>query len=261
MRIGPAAAAVLGLWAASCSGGAGRPAAPAEERFYRAAGPLDSRYLHLRPDGTFQFYFRAHFTTRLGLNGSWRGTGPDTAALRCEHWSRQVLCDPIRVRFGSQWANHRRIVREGLEAVLKDHPGQASFEREALENAVTWDEERDLVTGPEIVTVVPLSVLEERVPRAALERLLVALDGYEGEGDPHEVHLRIHRHRSVEFVEWIDWSAYNDPRPPASVRAEIDLLEPGEMLADVWTRLSREDYERELLRGEPFKFFKRPGGK
>jgi hypothetical protein len=253
MRIGWA---VLAAWGVSCSGS--RPAeAPPEEFYFRSAGPLDSRYLHLRPDGTFQFYFRAHFATQEGLHGTWRRTGDATAALRCEHWSRQVLCDPIRVRFGSRWADHRRLVRDGLEAVLKDHPGQASFERDELENAVTWDEERELLTGREIVTVLPLSVLEERVPRAALERTLAALEGYEQGGDPHEIHVRLHRHRSIEFVEWIDWSAYNDPRPTASVRAEIETLEPGETLADVWTRLSREEYERELLRGEPFKFFKR----
>ncbi len=251
-------AGVLALWGASC---AGAPGGPGEEIYFRCAGPLDSRYLHLRADGSFQFYFRAHFTTRLGLSGTWRRTAPDAAALRCEQWSRQVLADPVRIRFGSPWPRHRALVREGLERVLREHPDRAAFERGELEEEVTWDEERELVTGREVVTVVPLSVLEERVPRSAVERAIAALDAYEQGGDPREVQVRIHRHRSTEFVEWIDWSAYNDPRPPSSVREEIERLEPGETLADVWTVLAREDFERELLRGEPFKFFKRAGGK
>jgi hypothetical protein len=256
----PWVAVLGGVWLASCSGGAEEPP-PAGEVHLRCAGPLDSRFLHLQADGRFQFYFRAHFKTSLGLEGTWRRTGPDAAALRCEHWSRQVVCDPFRVRFGSQWADHRRLVRDGILAVLRDHPGQVSFGRQELEDAVTWDEERPLVTGPELVTVLPLSVLEESVPRGAVERLLGALDDYEKSGDPREVHIRLHRHRGVEFVEWLDWSAYEDPVSPAAVRAEIEQLESGETLADVWVVLGKAAFERELFQGQSFKFFKRPGKK
>jgi hypothetical protein len=255
MRIREWTALLLAAGGASC---AGAPAEGPSELRLRAAGPLDSRFVHLRPDGTFQFYFRAHFATREGLRGTWRPTGPDAAALRCDRWSRQVVSDAFRVRFGAEWEGQRARVLEAVETLLRDHPAQARFTREELENTGTWDEERELVTGREMVTVVPISVLEESVPRADVEKLVAAIGAYERLGDPHEVHLRLHRHRGVEFAEWTDWSAYEDPVPLASIREEIDRLAPGETLADVWVTLEKEAFEQELFQGRSFKFFKRP---
>ncbi len=254
-----AAAAAL-LAAASCAAEpAPAPAPPGEEMHFRCARPLDARYLHLRADGTFQFYFRARFTTSEGLRGTWRRGGPGGAVLRCDWWSRQVVCGPIRVRFGSEWKRQRPLVRAALASFLGERAGRGSFSREELEETGTWDEEREVVPGVrERVTVVPISALAESVPREAVEMALAALDAYGRDEDPRDVHVRFHRHRSVEFVEWIDWSAYDDPRSPEEIRAELDRVQPGETPADVWMRVEKQDYERELFGGESFRFYMPP---
>jgi hypothetical protein len=254
-----AGAAVLAALAGSCAGEPAPAAPPEEELHFRSARPLDARYLHLRADGSFRFYFRARFSTTEGLRGTWRRGGPGGAVLRCDRWSRQVVSGPVRVRFGGEWEKQRPRVRGALAELLLKHPGRAAFTRDELEETGTWEEEREVLPGRrERVAVLPISALEESVPRAAVEKVIEALDAYGRAEDPHEVHVRFHRHRSVEFVEWVDWSAYGDPVSVESIRAGLDGLQAGETPADVWVRLSKEDFDRELFGGESFRFYMPP---
>jgi hypothetical protein len=249
-----------GVGLASCAGGEPAPpsAPPAEEFWFRCAGPLDVRFLHLDPAGGFQFYDRARFATTKGLAGSWRRGGADVLALRCERWSRQAVCGGLRVRFGSAWERQRPGVRSALHEFLAAHPGRERFGQEELEALGCWEEERDLPGGRERVTVIPVSSGPDGAARAEVEGLVRAIDDYGRDGDPHEVHARLHRHRGVEFLEWVDWSGYADPVSPAEVRAAIERLEPGEQLADVWTGLGSREIDRELFWGDRFRFFKAP---
>jgi hypothetical protein len=251
------ALAALAALLAGCAAAAPEDA-PAPELRFRSAGPLDVRFVELKADGAFQFYSRARFTTVKGLAGTWRRTAPDALALRCERWSRQVVVDGLRVRFGSAWEAQRPRVREALAAYLNRHPDRADFARDELEEVGCWSEERDLPGGRDFVTVIPIAVDGERATRSALEALLAALDAYGREGDPHEVHARLHRHRGTEFLEWLDWSGYADPVPVADVKAAIERLEPGEQLADVWTALGPREWNAELWQGERFRFYKTP---
>jgi hypothetical protein len=239
------AAAAFGLAAVSC---AHAPAPTGEEVFLRLAGPLDSWHLHLRADGTFQFYRAEHFQVLEGLEGTWRRTGPESAALHCDRWARLVVSEPIRVRLGRDWQTHRAHIRKALETFLAEHAGRPTFTKDELEETATWDEKD--------VTHIPISATEDVVPRAAVEKVILLLEAYDRE-DPREVHVRFHRHRSIEFMEWLDWSGYTDPVSPAAIRAEIDRLAPGETPADAWVRLAREEVEREFSGKDGLRFFKR----
>jgi hypothetical protein len=254
MKIAPLALGTALL--AACSAGA-PPEAPADSALrFRCAGPLDVRFLEMRADGAFQFYSRAHFTTARGLAGTWTRSGPDALSLRCERWSRQVVCGSLRVRLGSAWEGQRPRIREAVAAFLAKHPDRPDFSREELEDVGCWEEEREVPAGRALVTVVPIAALDERAPRVEVERLLPALDAYGRGEDPHVVHARLHRHRGLEFLEWLDWSAYGDPVSLDAVKASLDRLAPGEQPSGVWTALGAREFDVELWRGDRFRYFK-----
>lgn len=243
-------AALLGF---SCAGGPAAPA-PAEERCFRLAGTLDSWYLHLRADGAFSFYLLSHFAAQEGLTGFWRPAGSDGATLRCDRWSRLIVADPIRVRLGREWDKQVPRIRAALAAFLHDQAGAEHFSKDELEEVGTWEEDRPLGK----VTVLPIMVLEDRVPRSAVEKVLAAIDRYGRGEDPREVHVRFHRHRSVEFLEWLDWSGYRDPIPLAEMKAQVERLGAGESAEDVWVRMGREQFERDLEQRDGLRFLMKP---
>ena len=241
------------LLSASCAGGPATPA-PAEERCFRLAGTLDSWVLHLRPDGTFSFYLLSHFSAQEGLTGSWRPTGEDGATLRCERWSRVIVADPIRVCLGREWEKQLTHIRTSLATFLRGRAAAESFSRDELEEVGTWEEDRP----PRKVTVLPIMSLEDRVPRAAVGKVLEAIDRYGRGEDPREVHVRFHRHRSVEFMEWLDWSGYRDPIPLAEMKAQVQRLGPGESSEDLWMRMGRDRLEKELQQRDGLRFILKP---
>ena len=132
---------------------------------------------------------------------------------------------------------------------LRERPGRADFSREELEDVGNWE----TVVGGEKALVIPIGLDTPRVARADLEAVLPSLDAYRSSGDPREVHVRLHRHKEKEFLEWLDWSGYVEPRPLEAVRAAIDALGKNELLKDVWIRLTPEEFHRELG-GDGFRY-------
>ncbi len=246
-------ALLAALLTSSCAGASSSPTL-AEEHCFRLAGALDSWVLHLRPDGTFSFYLLSHFAAQEGLTGFWRPTGEDGATLRCDRWSRVIVADPIRVCLGRDWEKQLPHIRTALATFLRDRAAAESFSRDALEEVGTWEEDRP----PGKVTVLPIIALEDRVPRAAVEKVLVAIDRYGRGEDPREVHVRFHRHRSVEFMEWLDWSGYRDRIPLEEMRAQVERLGPGESAEDVWMRMGRDRLEKELQQRDGLRFILKP---
>lgn len=244
--------AALVTW--SCAGDPPSSTLP-EEHCFRLAGPAESWYLHLRPDGTFAFYLLSHFAAQEGLTGYWRRTGEDGATLRCARWSRLIVADPIWVRLGREWEKQIAHIRTSLLAFLRDRAAAESFARDELEAAATWQEDRPLGK----VTVLPIAVQTDRVPRAAVEKVLEQIDRYgRGGEDPREVHVRFHRHGPVEFMEWLDWSGYRDRIPLAELKAQVERLGPGESPEDVWMRMAREQFEKDLEQRDGLRFLLRP---
>jgi len=239
---------VLGLLLSSCAAPA---QLPPEERWYRMSGPLDSWMIHLAADGSFRTLFVTHFTVQEGLKGRWRPTAEGEATLRCDRWAHMIVSGPIRVRFGRPWEEQRPKIRKGLEDYLATHPA-SSFSKDEFEDAVTWSEGR----GTQAVTVMPFSSLDERVSRPEVERLLPLLDSYGATDDPREVRVRFQRHRSVDYLEWVNWSGYTDPLASAEIRSRIEAAGPGEAIPDVWVSVPAAEAERRLDLDESLRFFK-----
>lgn len=225
------------------------PEAPGRDLYYTLPSPLEARFLHLRADGVFRLYVRALPVTKEALRGTWRVTGDTSAALRCERWSHMVVRPPVRVRLGTDWARQVSHVRTSIADFLREHPGRPDFSREELEDVGNWE----TLVGGEKALVIPIGLDTPRVARGDLEAILPELDAYREKGDPREVHVRLHRHKGKEFLEWLDWSGYVEPRPIDAIRAAIDTLGRDEVLKEVWVRLSPEDFHRELG-GDGFRY-------
>jgi hypothetical protein len=118
----------------------------------------------------------------------------------------------------------------------------------------TWEETR----GSESVTVIPLSVLDERVSRAELERLIPLLESYATADDPREVHVRFGNHHGVEYLEWVDWGGYAEPLTSAELRARIDQAVPGEAIPDVWVRVPPSGEKGPAPGEDGLRFFQAP---
>ncbi len=225
------------------------PPPPGQDFYYSLPSPLESRLLHLRADGVFRLYVRTLPMTKEALRGTWTIGGERVAVLRCDQWAHMVVRSPLRIRFGTDWARQVPHVRTSIAAYLREHPGQADFSREELEEVGTWE----TLVGGEQAIVMPIGLESERVTRAELEAVLPALDAYRDGGDPRDVRVRLHRHRETEFLEWVDWSGYVEPQPLERIRATIDRLGKDEELRDVWVRLTPEEFHRELG-GDGFRY-------
>lgn len=235
---------------AGCAAPAPPPEAPpGRDLYYSLPSPLEGRFLHLRADGVFRLYVRALPMTKEALRGTWRVTGDTSASLRCDQWSHMVVRPPVRVRFGTDWAKQVAHVRTSIADFLRERPGQADFSREELEDVGNWE----TVVGGEKALVIPIGLDTPRVARADLEAILPDLDAYRAGGDPREVHVRLHRYKGREFLEWLDWSGYVEPRPIEAIRTSIDTLGRNEVLKDVWVRLTAEEFHRELG-GDGFRY-------
>ena len=222
---------------------------PGQELFYSLPSPLEARLLHMTADGVFHIYVRTLPMTKEALRGTWSISGERAAVLRCDQWAHMVVQAPVRIRFGTEWAKQVPHVRASIAEYLRDHPGRPDFSREEMEEVGTWE----TVVAGEKATVMPIGLDTERVTRAELEAVLPALDAYQGGGDPRDVHIRLHRHKETEFLEWVDWSGYVEPQPLEKIRATIDRLGKDEELRDVWVRLTPEEFYRELG-GDGFRY-------
>ena len=225
------------------------PPPPGQDLYYTLPSPLEARFLHLRADGVFRLYARAFPMTKEALRGTWRVSGDTSAVLRCERWSHMVVRPPVRVRFGADWATQVPHVRTSIADFLRERPDRADFSREELEDVGNWE----TVIGGEKAMVIPIGLDTPRVSRADLEAVLPRLDDYRASGDPREVHVRLHRHKDTEFLEWLDWSGYVEPRPLEEIRATIDGLGKNEELREVWIRLTPDQFNRELG-GDGFRY-------
>jgi hypothetical protein len=225
------------------------PAPPGQDLYYSLPSPLEARLLHLGADGVFRLYVRTLPMTKEALRGTWTISGDRTATLRCDQWAHMVIRPPVRIRFGNDWSKQVPHVRASIAAHLRENPGRAAFSREEMEDVGTWE----TVVGGEKAIVMPISLDVEQVSRADLEAVLPALDAYRDGGDPREVHVRLHRHGEVEFLEWLDWSGYVEPQPLERIRASIDALSKDEELREVWVRLTPEAFRRELG-GDGFRY-------
>lgn len=238
------------LWILLLAGCSTPPAPPpGRDLYYSLPSPLEARFLHLRADGVFRLYVRALPMTKEALRGTWRVNGDTRAVLRCEQWSHMVVHPPVRVRFGNDWSTQVPHVRTSIADFLRENPGRADFSAAELEDVGNWE----TVVGGEKALVIPIGLDTPRVTREDLAAVLPALDAYRTSGDPREVHVRLHIHKGKEFLEWLDWSGYVEPRPLAEVRAAIDTLGKDEVLKDVWIRLTPEEFHRELG-GDGFRY-------
>ncbi|HEX7901214.1 MAG TPA: hypothetical protein VF950_25880 [Planctomycetota bacterium] len=225
------------------------PPPPGRDLYFTLPSPLEARFLHLRADGVFRLYVRTLPMTKEALRGTWRVADDTGAVLRCDQWAHMVVRPPVRVRFGSDWARQVPHVRTSIADFLRERPAQADFSREELEDVGNWE----TVVGGEKAMVIPIGLDTPRVARADLEAVLPRLDAYRASGDPRDVHVRLHRHKDTEFLEWLDWSGYVEPRPIEEIRATIDGLGKSEVLREVWVRLTPEEFHRELG-GDGFRY-------
>jgi hypothetical protein len=219
-----------------------RPLPPGKDLYYTLPAPAQSRFLHLAADGVFHLYVRSLPMTTEALRGTWRVDGETQAVLRCERWSHMTVVPPVRVRFGTDWAAQVPHVRTSIADFLREHPERGDFSREELEDVGNWETR----VGGEAALVIPIGIDVPRVSRRELEAVLPALDAYRESGDPREVRVRLHRHRGTEFLEWLDWSGYVEPRPLAAIHEAIERRGRDEILKDVWVRLSPDEFRREL---------------
>lgn len=222
---------------------------PGRDLYYSLPSPLEARLLHLRADGVFRLFVRTLPMTKEALRGTWRVTGEQSAALRCEQWSHMVVLPPVRIRFGNEWARQVPHVRSSIAGYLAEHALRQEFSEAEMEDVGTWE----TVVGGEAATVIPISLDGGKASRAQLEAALPLLDAYAAAGDPREVKIRLHRHKDVEFLEWLDWSGFVEPRTLEQIRTSIDTLGKDEELKDVWVRLTPEEFQRELG-GDGFRY-------
>jgi hypothetical protein len=237
--------ATAGLILAGCAS-----AAP-EELCFSSDWATSTHFLHLRADGTFREIRREHMFSREGATGTWRRISAFELEFACKDWVPDVVHGPVRILCGHDWQARLPEVRAGIAGLLVRDGAKAGFPKEDLEQI--GEREVELESGDLKTRAVsrPVESSRDEVSRADLERLLDAIDRYDA---PRAVEARIVKHRGIVFLHWPHGG------PPFAkpwldeITREIDGYQGKYPPMFVYSRITREAFEKETRATEPFRF-------
>src|SRR4030095_16613171 len=145
--------------------------------YYIANGPLDSRLLHLRADGTFSFYLRTHFTIEERGKGTWRREPSGEFGLE-GGWRRHVIREPLDIGgFGGKSGPTLMEIRKDISDFMKSQT-RSTFSADESQQVGTGDIEEQSEGRTFRYTLVPISVHGKTVTRKDLEGLIEAIDAH-----------------------------------------------------------------------------------
>jgi len=168
---------------------------------------------------------------------------------------RQVVHGPISIAgFGKEWRHRLPLIYKEIEGFLRQNT-EASISRDELEELGTWRSVYILDGKEDGFISVPISVKTDSVDRAQVEGVLKAIDEYMRQDNKDVVHARLAPHKKRESLHWLDGGPGFDNRTVDEICNAVDqndfsvLPENGPFY-----RITKEEFERGIREGEPFKF-------